>query len=184
MMPRPTRVGGGRRMRIQVVWMLFQIKPEQNPNQTGTKTKQNGTKTKLCSSANRDFSRSCGGRICGFCNSQARRQRSAVIARGAKRSRGTSGALLLLDRHAAARLAMTEPHLSSEASDRALLGSYRIFSIGSECSDSEPAPPSRIGSPAPVRGRDPADASLIVLGFDRVAIRPIFAWRLARSASS
>src|SRR5271165_2579172 len=57
---------------------------------------------------------------------QARRQRSAVIASGAKRSRGTSGAShVLLDRHAASRLAMTERPSSSEASDRALLGSCK-----------------------------------------------------------
>jgi len=74
-------------------------------------------------------------------NSQARRQWGAVIATPGSSpggSRGTSGAPhVLLDRHAAKarlkrrasldalwRLAMTERPLSSEASDRALLGSY------------------------------------------------------------
>jgi len=78
-------------------------------------------------------------------NSQARRQWGAVIATPGSSpggSRGTSGAPhALLDRHAAKtrlkrrasldalwRLAMTERPLSSETSDRALLGSYLAIS--------------------------------------------------------
>jgi len=44
--------------------------------------------------------------------------------KGAPSSRERQAPYVLLDRHAASRLAMTERPLSSEASDRALLGSY------------------------------------------------------------